>query len=56
LAPWFSFIYTIINFDIFPFCNFKTGALSKRLSFFPNRCAFFGGLPFALLGFQSELL
>ncbi len=25
-ARWFSPIYTFINFDIFPYCNFKIGA------------------------------
>ncbi len=34
MARWFSSIYTFINIDIFPFCNFKFGAWSKRLFLF----------------------
>jgi hypothetical protein len=39
LAPWFSSIYTFINFDIFPSA---TSRLEHRVSVFPffNRCAF----------------
>jgi hypothetical protein len=50
-----SFITDFINPDIIPFCNFKIGAKSKRLSSF-SIVAFFGGLPFAQLCFHSELL